>query len=82
MYNKKLCIFEWAFGVRYLERGQLFVVCDNIILRNRWKVQKFINPICYYGIDGFNGEELHKPYSLYKREGGTPRSFFSQCAGC
>ena len=41
---------------------------ENSILGKRWNVQNFINPICDHEFSSFNGEELHKTYSLHKSE--------------
>ena len=46
----------------------MLVGCANIILGKRWHLHNNIIPICYHEIASFNGEELHKTYSLYKSE--------------
>ena len=57
----------------------MLVGSDNIILGNRWNLQNPIIPIYYYEISSFNVTEVHKTYSLYKKDWGTSPSFFSQC---
>ena len=56
--------------------------CDNVILGNRWNLRDFINPIYYHEIYSFNAAELHKTYSLYKSERGTPPFYLSQSIVC
>ena len=46
----------------------MLVGCDNIILGKRWNVPEFINLKYYHEISSFNVAELHKTYSLHKRE--------------
>ena len=42
----------------------MLVGCDNVIVGNLWNLRNFINPMYYHEISSFNGEELHKTYSL------------------